>query len=176
MTVFTSYLPRIIDRGSREAQQDGSSTVEAHHLLLAIVADLEPTTHAVLADAGLDYRGLRDALHREYEASLGAAGVSLAAFDLPKSPVTKTPRPGNSMKLALERGLGTVARKRDLRPAHVLLGILQAPVGTMPRALALAGVDQGELTRRVQGSLSPEPTASEHRRNEERSGRGGEPL
>src|SRR5262249_38310435 len=153
---FTSYLPRIIDRGSREAQQDGSSTVEAHHLLLAIAADPEPTTHAVLADAGLDYPGLRDALHREYEASLGAAGVSVAAFDLPNPPAKKRPKPGNSMKLALVRGLGTVARKRDLRPAHILLGILRAPVGTVPRALALAGVDQGELARRVQRSLSPE--------------------
>jgi ATP-dependent Clp protease ATP-binding subunit ClpA len=154
MTVFTSYLPRIIGRGSREAQRDGSSTVEAHHLLLAIAADPEPSTHTVLAGAGLDYRALRDALDREYEQSLAAAGVSVAEFDLPKPPTRKTPKPGNSMKLALGRGLGTVARKRDMRPAHLLLGILQAPVGTVPRALALAGVDQAELTRRVRLSLS----------------------
>jgi D-alanyl-D-alanine carboxypeptidase len=159
MTTFTAYLPRILERGSQEAEQDGSSTLEAHHLLLAIAADPEPSTHTVLARAGLDYRALRDALDREYAQSLSAAGVSLAAFDLPPagrpaSAKSRRRKPGNSMKLALVRGFGTVTRKRDLRPAHLLLGILQAPVGTVPRALALAGVDQGELIQRVRDGLS----------------------
>ena len=45
---------------------------------------------------------------------------------------------GASVKLAMERGLGSVARKQDLRPPHLLLGIVQASVGTVPRALDLA--------------------------------------
>ena len=166
MTAFTAYLPRILDRGNHEAARDGSSTVEAHHLLLAIADDPEPSTHTVLADAGLTYRALRDALDREYEESLSAAGVSLAAFDLPKpTPAagsqpsagkSRRLKPGNSTRLALVRGFGTVTRKRDLRPAHLLLGILRAPVGTVPRALALAGVDQGELIQHVQDDLRRE--------------------
>jgi len=52
----------------------------------------------------------------------------------------------------LERSF-SVARKKDLRPAHVLLGILLAQAGTVPRALALAGIDQEDLTARVRQSL-----------------------
>ena len=36
-------------------------------------------------------------------------------------------------------------RKNDVRPGHVLLGVLLADVGTVPRALALAGVDPGRV-------------------------------
>ena len=62
-------------------------------------------------------------------------------------------------KLALERGFASVTRKKDLRPAHLLLGILRAEVGTVPRALALAGVDQAALTARVQDGLGGEDPA-----------------
>jgi D-alanyl-D-alanine carboxypeptidase len=50
----------------------------------------------------------------------------------------------------------TVSRKEDLRPAHLLLGVLQAQVGTVPRALALAGVDRSDLLARVRHSLAAE--------------------
>ncbi|GAA2810174.1 hypothetical protein GCM10020219_097610 [Nonomuraea dietziae] len=49
-------------------------------------------------------------------------------------------------------------RKKDLRPAHVLLGILQAEVGTVPRALALAGVDRTDLLTRVQNAIADDGT------------------
>ena len=41
---------------------------------------------------------------------------------------------------------------RQIRPAHLLLGVVEAQAGTVPRALHLAGVDQTELidvTRRA---------------------------
>jgi D-alanyl-D-alanine carboxypeptidase len=63
---------------------------------------------------------------------------------------------GASARLALERSFSSVVRKKELRPAHLLLGILQAQVGTVPRALALAGVDQAELVDRVRQALSNE--------------------
>ncbi|MEZ0070793.1 hypothetical protein [Planotetraspora sp. GP83] len=81
--------------------------------------------------------------------------MSHAAFDLPR-PTYAPDRQvgvGASAKLALERGFASVTRKKDLRPAHVLLGILQAQVGTVPRALVLAGVDQADLTARVRRTL-----------------------
>ncbi|HXA60165.1 MAG TPA: Clp protease N-terminal domain-containing protein, partial [Streptosporangiaceae bacterium] len=84
MTVFGKYLQTIIDQGMDEAQKDGSATVEAQHLLLAIAAEPQPSTHHVLAWAGLDRQAIRDALDREFEHSLSAAGVSLASFDLPR--------------------------------------------------------------------------------------------
>jgi D-alanyl-D-alanine carboxypeptidase len=160
MTIsFDRYLRTIIDQAAGEARKQGSATVEAHHLLLAIAAEDEPTTRQLLSPAGLDHEAIRAALDREFEHSLATAGVSLAAFDLPR-PSYAPGRPvnmGASAKLALERGFTSVPRKKDLRPAHLLLGILRAEVGTVPRALALAGVDQAGLIARVQRSLQDPP-------------------
>ncbi|GAA1004089.1 hypothetical protein Aple_005850 [Acrocarpospora pleiomorpha] len=157
MTVFHKYVRTLIEQGGDEALQEGSATIEARHLLLGIAA-LEGTgAHRVLASAGLDHQAIRDALDREFEHSLGAAGVSAAAFDLPRaSPDRKRPTHlGASAKLVFERSFKYGVPK-NLRPAHLLLGILQAQVGTVPRALALAGVDQGDLMARVLESVAVE--------------------
>jgi ATP-dependent Clp protease ATP-binding subunit ClpA len=156
MTIFGTYLQATIDRGRDEAQRDGSATVEAQHLLLAIAAGHEATTHQVLASAGLDYQAIREALDREFEHSLSAAGVPVDVFGLPE-PSASPQRPGQlgaSAKLAIGRGFPAGAHKKDLRPAHVLLGILQAQIGTVPRALALAGIDRTGLAERVQQALA----------------------
>ncbi|MER5323016.1 Clp protease N-terminal domain-containing protein [Streptosporangium roseum] len=155
MAAIDHYINTIIDQGAHEAHTDGSATIEAHHLLLAIAAERGTTTHQALISAGLDHRAIRDALDREFEHSLNAAGVS-AAFDLPRpSSAPELPSQlGASARLALERGFASVARKKDLQPAHLLLGILQAEVGTVPRALALAGIDQADLKARVLRTLT----------------------
>ena len=81
-------------------------------------------------------------------------GVTLPAAGVPRRAATgDSTHMGASAKLVLGRGFRTVRRKRDLRPAHVLAGILEAEVGTVPRALALAGVDRTELMTRVRRSL-----------------------
>jgi hypothetical protein len=87
----------------------------------------------------------------EFERSLSAAGVSLAAFDFPppSSAAERTPQLGTSAKLALERAFTSGARRKDLQPAHLLLGTLRAQIGTVPRALALAGIDRADLMARV---------------------------
>ncbi|MPZ85000.1 MAG: Clp protease [Actinophytocola sp.] len=157
MTAFDKYLHAIIVRGEQEARDDGSAAVEARHLLLAIAGERETTTQQVLASVGLDHRATRDALDREFAHSLSTVGVSRAAFDLPRpSNAPAHPKMGASAKLALERGFASVARKKDLRPAHLLLGILRAQAGTVPRALALAGIDQADLTARVLRTLTNE--------------------
>jgi D-alanyl-D-alanine carboxypeptidase len=48
------------------------------------------------------------------------------------------------------------AVRRNPQPAHLLLGILQAEVGTVPRALSLKGVDRSELVGRIRQTLSVE--------------------
>jgi hypothetical protein len=68
----------------------------------------------------------------------------------------RTTRIGASAKLALERGVAVAARKKDLQSAHLLLGILEAGAGTVPRALALAGIDQADLAARVRQALTNE--------------------
>jgi D-alanyl-D-alanine carboxypeptidase len=156
MAAIDHYINTIINQGAHEAHTDGSATIEAHHLLLAIAAERGTSTHQALASAGLDHRAIRAALDREFEHSLNAAGVSATAFDLPRSSsAPELPSQlGASARLALERGFASVDRKKDLRPAHLLLGILQAQVGIVPRALALAGIDRTDLKARVLRTLT----------------------
>jgi ATP-dependent Clp protease ATP-binding subunit ClpA len=158
VTRFDKFLAGILDRARQEARDAGSATVEAQHLLLAVAAAEEPATHRLLAAAGLTHARLREALDREYRQSLATAGVRPATLDgLPaRGAPPGVPGMGSSVKLALHRGFGSISRKRDLRPAHLLLGILRADVGTVPRALALAGVDRADLIRRAERSLAAE--------------------
>lgn len=151
MNTFDTYLHTIIMSGTAEARWQGSATVEAQHLLLAI-ADQEGTvSQRILAGAGLaglDREAILAALEREFDHSLAAFGMTRPAFTVPPSGTTSTTM-GATGKLALERGFASVTRKKDLRPAHVLLGVLRAEVGTVPRALALSGVDRAELITRI---------------------------
>jgi ATP-dependent Clp protease ATP-binding subunit ClpA len=152
---FDEYLHAVIMRAHLEARDDGSTTVEVAHLLLAVAGEPEPSVHSVLESAGLDRDAVHAALEREFEHSLNVVGVSAASHDLPR-PTRRPAKPamGTSAKLALERGFGAVSRKKDLRPAHVLLGILSAQAGTIPRALALAGIDQADLVARLRRQLT----------------------
>jgi ATP-dependent Clp protease ATP-binding subunit ClpA len=141
MSTFDRYLEDVIERATREAEADGSSTVEAHHLLLAIAASDD-------SELGLDRVALRSALDREFTHSLAAAGVRLSGDVPPPSP-SSSPTLGATARTALERGLAVVGRKQDARPAHLLIGILSAEVGTVPRALSLAGVDRTAVIARL---------------------------
>jgi D-alanyl-D-alanine carboxypeptidase len=150
MARFDKYLETMLDRATNEALLDGSTTVEAQHLLLAVAADRGSAAGQLLASAGLDRAAIREALDREFERSLSAAGVARSAFGFGSAtPDPKeVPHPANSVRLALERGVNSGARQ-DLGSAHLLLGILEAEVGTVPRALALAGVDRADLMARA---------------------------
>jgi ATP-dependent Clp protease ATP-binding subunit ClpA len=156
MAGFQKYLKTMLDQAETEARLDGSTTVEAHHLLLAIAVDQGSTPGRILASVRLDRDAIRAASDREFEHSLSAAGVSRSSFDglHPATPDPKhVPHPGASVRLALERGVGSAAGA-DLQPVHLLLGILQAEVGTVPRALALAGIDRADLIARVSQTLN----------------------
>ena len=159
MTETGRYLKGILERGRAEARQSGSSAVEAEHLLLAIAAHPGTSAHRVLAAAQLDRDALRAALDREFAASLRVAGVDLSDFDLPVA--TADPERavdlGTSAKLVLERAVRTAGRGPGrIRPAHLLLGVLDAEVGTVPRALALAGTDREQLIERTRAALAAE--------------------
>jgi ATP-dependent Clp protease ATP-binding subunit ClpA len=155
MIRFEKFLEAVLDDAAREARADGSSTVEAQHLLLAIADSDEPSTRRVLASVGLDRAAIRAALDREFDQSLGAAGVSLGDSGVPRPSQAHegSPQLSSSFRLAMERGIGS-ARTSAPQPLHLLLGIVQAPVGTVPRALALAGVDREDLLKQIHESLS----------------------
>ena len=89
----------------------------------------------------------------ETDRSLAAVGVS--AEHLTFSPFVETPRFATSAKWALELSLRIALERGDRRigTGHVVLAILRAERGTVPRALALAGVDRVELGARVAATL-----------------------
>lgn len=147
----------LLKSAETEARTGGSPLVEAEHLLLAMSAAPATDAGQVLASAGLTHEAILDALEREFESSLATAGVSIAAHGLAR-PSPEPPRRirlGASFKAALERSIGATAGAREIRPAHLLLGVLGAQVGTVPRALHLAGVDQAEVTRLTKRALAP---------------------
>lgn len=152
---FGRYVQMIMERAADEAHHAGSATIEAEHLLLAIAAAQESTTHQLLSSVGLDHHTIHDALGQEFTQSLSAAVVTVNHGDLPEpSRSPKRPsRMGASGKLVIERGTAAVRDGEELRPAHLLLGVLLLELGTVPRALALAGVDRADLTSRVRQLL-----------------------
>jgi ATP-dependent Clp protease ATP-binding subunit ClpA len=155
---FVTDARRVVVRAAdHEAQSLGSATVEAEHLLLALAAERDTPAGRLLADTGLDPDGLRAALERETERSLAAVGVTLSDFELPEQPsaMRDSARFATSAKRALERSLQVAVARKDRRitAPHLLVGILRADLGTVPRALEAAGVDRVALATRAEQLL-----------------------
>jgi D-alanyl-D-alanine carboxypeptidase len=145
----------ILHRAREEAKAAGSPSVEAEHALLALAAHHGTEAQRILAARGLGHDGLLAALDREFEESLAGAGVSLSAFGLPSAAPRqdRVPRWGTSFKLAVHRApRGGPGGRLD--STRLLLGILRARVGTVPRALSLAGVDRAELAASAEEALT----------------------
>ena len=154
MTAFTQYVRDIVEDAGRKAQAQCSATIEAQHVLLAIAAHRETKPGNFLCAVGLTPESLRGALDRELERSLNTAGTSLGNFNLQRRHHTSAPVPrlGASVRQALERGVSSISK--GPKPAHLLLGILLADIGTVPRALELAGYDRAELLARARQALA----------------------
>ena len=145
---FTDEARFTTTQAAEVARDLGSPQVEAEHLLLAITAGDSPAARALHA-AGLDREGLLEVLAAETARSLAAVGITA---ERPRfSPFVRTPRFGSSAKLALERSLRVALARRENRidSRHIVLAILRAPAGTVPRALECAGVDRVELAGRL---------------------------
>jgi ATP-dependent Clp protease ATP-binding subunit ClpA len=146
----------IFTTAEAEARVGRSPLVEAEHLLLAMSMAPETDAGRVLASVGLSHEAIQEALRREFESGLATAGVSASLDGLERS----SPEPrrrvrlGASFKAALERSVRATAGAREIRPAHLLLGVLGAQVGTVPRALLFAGVEQAEVTRLTRQALA----------------------
>jgi ATP-dependent Clp protease ATP-binding subunit ClpA len=151
VTRFTQHARAIVKAAEVEARASGSPTLEAEHLMLAICALEGTAAQRVLASAGLDKQAIKLALEREVHQSLSAAGMTIDPGQLPHPTINSSRhvRLAASAKIALERAVKASAGARQIQPCHLLIGVLGAQVGTVPRMLALAGVDQGNLTERV---------------------------
>ena len=150
---FTRDARTVVKAAEAEAVELGSATIEAEHLLLA-VARQDPETSAAAAAlmaCALDHDGVLDALDAERVRSLAAVGIAASDFDIAPVAVAHKPRFAASAKTALERAVRAALARDDRRidGGHLLLGVLQAEAGTVPRALAQAGVDRDELRTRA---------------------------
>jgi ATP-dependent Clp protease ATP-binding subunit ClpA len=141
-----------------EARRDGARFIEAEHALLALTA-ADNEAGRLLVEAGLDHERLAAALRDERRQSLAFAGVKPLAQG---AAVREADRPlflGTSAKAALKRALGEHHRERSRRRGRLgstdlLIGLLLAELGTVPRALALAGVDREALIAKARGRES----------------------
>ena len=140
---FTKDARAAVVAAREEARGSGDHSVESEHLLLALAARPE---------FGLDRDLIADALDREEEQSLAAVGVAAADLEpLRPGRARRDPRCATSSKLALQRAVAAAAKRGDRRlsAGHVLLGVLAAEHGRVPRALRIAEIDVDELRTRV---------------------------
>jgi len=143
---FTKDARATVKSARDEAVAAGHHTVEAEHLLLALTA--RPEFHVL----GLDRERLSDALAEEEERSLASVGLEPTQLQARPAPrAAREPRFASSSKLALERAMKAAARRGDRRldARHVLLGVVAAEQGRVPRALRIAEIDVDELRARI---------------------------
>lgn len=144
---YVGRMRRLVDNCVREAERRHAPAVEAEHVLLAAAADGGTPAARVLADAGLTYDAIVVALREERLRSLAAVGVTpLDAQQLIVTPRTSAPVWGASVATARsgERP-GPAGSRRRAREIALLIGILEAELGTVPRALAMAGIDRNAV-------------------------------
>jgi D-alanyl-D-alanine carboxypeptidase len=140
-----------------EARATGSRKVEAEHILLTLARQEGTDAREILESAGLDHAAILDAIEREFEQSLLAVGVSLEVKNLMSETAATDfqPRFGQSAKLALQRAADLEAGRfaPPVEPIHLLLGVMYARAGTVPRILAISGVDTADLISQAEQAL-----------------------
>jgi ATP-dependent Clp protease ATP-binding subunit ClpA len=145
-----------------EARKDGARVIEAEHMLLALATNADEAGRLLL-EAGLDHERLAAALRDEHRQSLAFAGMQPLAQG--PAEVRDADRPvslGTSAKTALKRALAAHHQDRSRRgrgrgrpdTTDLLIGLLQAELGTVPRVLAIAGADRSALIARARGGES----------------------
>jgi len=139
-----------------EAKRDGAEFIEAEHMLLALAASPDSEAAKLLHEFGLNHERLVAALREERRQTL--AFVGMKATDTKVGATTELdsrPSMGTSAKVAFRRALMGSRhdrRRARLRGIDLLAGILEAEFGTVPRALAIAGIDRIALLLRARGS------------------------
>ena len=148
----------LLVRGAREeARRDGSRTIEAEHVLLALAATETTSAARMLAEAGLTEEAIRAALTREWEHSLAVAGIAIKVGLLPIATADehRDPHIGESTKLLLKRAMDAPPKIGSGRigPTRILVGLLDTERGRVARALEVAGVDRAALRAKAAEAL-----------------------
>ena len=135
-------------KAADEASRRGSGTVEAEHVLLALAAQPASLSGRALAVAGLDHAAIETALDDERARSLAYVGIVAATDGAHSPPPRRCGRPtwGASVGYVLGLMRREHGSHRDSNLSVALLrAVLAADIGTVPRALAIAGVDRVAL-------------------------------
>lgn len=146
---FTDQARSVVTRSQDEARSLGHRQVSPDHLLLALIRS-DGVAGRALREAGADYAALRD---RIAEATPG----SDEARRMGRLPFTRDAK--KVLELALREALKL--GHRDIRAAHVLLGLLQGDRLT-PTVLDALGAPAADLLTRVRELLSDAPAAAAH--------------
>jgi ATP-dependent Clp protease ATP-binding subunit ClpA len=135
-----------------EAKRDGAKFIEAEHMLLALAAPPGDAAK-LLNEFGLDHARLAAALQEERRQTLAVVGMKATDSKLGEATERDSPPSiGTSAKVAFKRALiGSRhdRRRARLRGTDLLAGILEAEFGTVPRTLAIAGIDRIALLSRA---------------------------
>lgn len=162
LNILVTPVRGIVKEAERQASAAGSTSVEAEHLLLAVASTAGTPAHDVLTRAGLTPDAILAALLANAQRSLAAAGVTWDATTPQGAAASSGARTGgrltfgSSARRVLQRATEFAKACGDdrLDAVHVLVGALRAEVGTVPRALAAAGVDRAALLAAAIGARS----------------------
>jgi ATP-dependent Clp protease ATP-binding subunit ClpA len=151
---FGAGPKQVVARAVLRTKADGATTLEASDLLLALVEGPSGRAGEVLAELGVDADAVRAGLQRELQGALAAVGVHDAVPPRRVSAGWRRgpfPRWGESAKLALRRALKEAGtrKERPLRNEHVLLGLVSAEGGVVPRLLAELGVSPSRIREAI---------------------------
>ena len=145
----------VVQQFEAEAKRDGAKSIEAEHMLLALASSPESDAAKLLNEFGLDHDRLDSVLREERRRTLAFAGINAPdRTAVEATELASTPSFGTSAKAAIRRAL--IGSRHDrhrarLRSMDLLAGILEAELGTVPRALAIAGVDRAALISLARG-------------------------
>jgi ATP-dependent Clp protease ATP-binding subunit ClpA len=145
---FSPAARATVKRATRIAAEDGTPTVEAEHLLLALTRQANDRTARALHALGVTEGTVRAALAHEYRDALQAVGVTTAVRPRPPSrPARSTPRWGQSAKLALVRTLQVALDRghKSLDDHDILLALTRAEAGVIPRVLRTLDVAPSDI-------------------------------
>jgi len=140
-------LRGIMVRAQELAAERGAPAAEAEHLLIAIAEHPHSRGGAFLASHGLDAATLVAAFKAEREHALRGAGIAgFSEGDLAATPRRRKPRWGTSARDTWERGFRMARGGREhVSSLNLVVGALSAELGTVPRALNLAGIDRDKI-------------------------------
>lgn len=146
---FSQSLRSTVEDALEVARGEHAHSLEAQHLLLALVHRASGPTASALDQLGLTEGAIRAALDREVVSALQLVGVAAPTGPRPASGTSTTsPRFGQSAKLALERTLqvATSSGDRKLDDRHLLLAIARAEAGVIPRLLDELNLSLARIT------------------------------